>query len=82
MQVQQLNTGGIQTNLTIPAMESLKIPLPPEEIQERLVNKVKESFQTQDQSKRLLELAKRAVEMAIEETEASALQMISAAGVI
>lgn len=79
MQVEQLNTGGIQTNLTVPAMESLKISLPPKIIQETFVAKVKESFVTEDHSKRLLETAKRAVEIAIEEDEQTALEFINSA---
>lgn len=79
MQVEQLNTGGIQTNLTIPAIEALKISLPPKDSQEKFVAKVKESFATEDESKRLLETAKRAVEIAIEESEQSALKFIRAA---
>jgi restriction endonuclease S subunit len=74
MQVEQLNTGGIQTNLTVPAMESLKISLPPKDIQGKFVAKVKGSFATQDQSKIFLKTAKRAVEIAIEEDERAALE--------
>lgn len=73
MQVEQANTGGIQTNLTVPAIEDLQIVLPPVEVQQQLANKVLESFKVQDESKQLLELAKRAVEMAIEHDEQAAL---------
>jgi type I restriction enzyme M protein len=76
LQVEQANTGGIQTNLTIPVIEQLQIALPPKEIQDELVSKVFQSFQTQEESKRLLELAKRGVESAIEQDEQAALELI------
>ncbi len=44
MQVEQANTGGIQTNLTIPVIESLQIAIPPISLQNLLVDKVNESF--------------------------------------
>lgn len=73
MQVEQLNTGGIQTNLTVPAIESLKIPLPSLAEQEQFTAKVFESHAARRRAKGLLEAAKRAVEIAIEDSEAAAL---------
>ncbi|MBA4120989.1 MAG: restriction endonuclease subunit S [Acidobacteria bacterium] len=76
IQVEQANTGGIQTNLTIPVMEAFRIALPPKEIQDEIVRKVYKSFQTQDGSKHLLETAKRGIELAIEQDEQTALAWI------
>ncbi len=49
---------------------NLPVPLLPEETQTEIQQKVIESFKLRKQSKQLLECAKRAVEMAIEQDEA------------
>ena len=77
LQTEQANTGGIQTNLTIPVLESLLIMCPPLDIQQRLVDKVNQSYEAQDQSKQLLEIAKTGVEKAIEENEELAINWIN-----
>ncbi|WP_055073846.1 N-6 DNA methylase [Pseudanabaena sp. 'Roaring Creek'] len=77
LQTEQANTGGIQTNLTIPVLESLLIMCPPLDIQQRLVDKVNQSYEAQDQSKQLLEIAKTGVEKAIEENEEVAINWIN-----
>ena len=61
-QVERLNTGAIQTNLTIPAIESIKVPLPPLDVQKAIAGKVLDSFAAEDEAKRLLEEAKQRVE--------------------
>lgn len=61
-QVERLNTGAIQTNLTIPAIESIQVPLPPLEVQKAIAGKALDSFAEEDEAKRLLEEAKRRVE--------------------
>ena len=76
LQTEQANTGGIQTNLTIPVLESLLIMCPPLNIQQKLVDKVNQSYEAQDQSKQLLEIAKTGVEKAIEENEEVAINWI------
>lgn len=78
VQVEQVNTGGIQTNLTIPVIESFKIPLPDLETQSELVKKVFQSRRTKQQSMQLLEIAKLGVERAIEEDEETALAWMEA----
>ena len=55
---------------------NLPIPLFPEEIQTEIQQKVTESFNLRKQSKRLLECAKRAVEIAIEEDEQKATEWL------
>jgi len=77
-QVEQSNTGAIQTNLTIPVIESILIALPPKEIQEKIAQKVMRAYEMQDQSKQLLEIAKRGVEIAIEQDEQTAATWIQA----
>jgi restriction endonuclease S subunit len=75
-QVEQANTGGVQTNLTIPVIESFKIPLPPLNIQDKFIEKVFESKTLKSKSEQLLGSAKRAVELAIEEGEDAAMRWI------
>jgi len=67
MQVEQANTGAVQTNLTIPVIESLQIICPPPKIQNKFVQKVHQSYTLKDESKDLLETAKHVVELAIEQ---------------
>jgi len=57
---------------------NLPIPLLPEPIQQQISAKVKESFALREQSKQLLKAATRAVEIAIEEGEATALKYLEA----
>ena len=78
-QVQQMQTGGVQTNLTIPVIESLKIAFPNLDEQKQLASGVENSRYAHHEAKRLLESAKRAVEIAIEENEDAALQFLDEA---
>jgi len=55
---------------------NLKIPIIDLDIQNKIENKIKTSFQLKAESKNLLDLAKRAVEVAIEEGEDVAMEMI------
>jgi restriction endonuclease S subunit len=80
MQTEQSNTGGVQTNLTIPVIESLRIVCPPLEIQKMLTEKVHQSYRNKDHSKHLLSLAKRAVETAIESGEVAGVALLAAEG--
>lgn len=56
---------------------NLPIPLLSDKIQEQIDAKIKQSFALRKQSKQLLELAKRAVEVAIEDSEHSAMELIN-----
>ncbi len=60
---------GVQTNLNLDELANLNIPILPMELQERIIQKIQESFSLKSQSEQLLILAKRAVELAIEEGE-------------
>ncbi|MEH2294373.1 N-6 DNA methylase [Nostoc sp.] len=77
LQTEQANTGGIQTNLTIPVLESLLIACPPLETQQKFVDKVNQSYDAEDKYKQLLEIAKTGVERAIETDEAIATTWIN-----
>jgi type I restriction enzyme M protein len=69
-QISRRRIGAIQGNITIPAIKSLSIPLPPLFIQEKIVNEVhnrKEKVKRlKKEAKELLEKAKREVEEFIE----------------
>ncbi len=65
LQVERLNTGGIQTNLTIPAIESIFVVHGDMHWQMRFVEIVMKSVVARDESRRLLEEAKRMVEDAV-----------------
>jgi type I restriction enzyme M protein len=77
LQVEEKNTGGVQTNLTIPAIESLLIPVGDMSWQMQFVEIVNFSLLKRVQSAHLLESAKRAVEIAIEDSEAAALVFLA-----
>jgi type I restriction enzyme S subunit len=57
---------------------NLPIPLLSDKVQEKIEAKIKQSFALKERSKQLLDLAKRAVEVAIEDSEQSAMELISA----
>jgi type I restriction enzyme, S subunit len=53
-------------------IQEVIIPILPMELQERIIQKIQESFSLKTKSEQLLSLAKRAVELAIEEGEEAA----------
>lgn len=65
LQVEKFNTGGIQTNLTIEAIESILIAIPPADFQKSVVNKVHQARAAENEAKGLLEKAKARVEKLI-----------------
>ena len=65
LQVERLNTGTVQTNLTIPAIESIYVVFGDLEWQEIFVKKVHESVHALQESKRLIKDAKRIVEESV-----------------
>lgn len=72
MQVEMRSTGGIQTNLTIDAIERIVVPVGDKQWQMKFVELVEKSVIARQESRRLLDSAKRAVEIAIENGEAAA----------
>jgi len=67
---------GVQTNLNLSEVGELKIPIIDFRIQQQISDKIEESFRLKKQSEQLLELAKTAVEMAIEKDEEKAMGFI------
>ncbi len=76
MQVEQLSGGAIIAHLKPSDFEKFVIPLIDNTIQEKIEQKIKKSFQLKQQSKQLLNLAVKAVEVAIEEDEEEAMEFI------
>ena len=68
---------GLQTNLNLNEVSSLRIPVLDWRIQEEISQKTQESFDMKDKSKQLLEIAKTGVERAIEADEATAIAWIN-----
>jgi hypothetical protein len=62
--------------LSVQALANFYIPLVNDDIQQTIAEKIKVSFKLKAESKKLLDLAKQAVEMAIEQNEVVALEYI------
>ena len=69
-------TGGVQTNISASDIKNILIPVLPDNIQNEIENIIIESNCLKKQSEHYLEVAKRAVEIAIEENEETALKYI------
>ena len=77
MQTEKLCTGSAQVEIYPSDIEKFVVPILDETIQESIATKVQESFAMKAESKRLLNIAKEAVEIAIRENEEKALQYIT-----
>ncbi len=75
-QLERIGTGGVQTNISAMDIKEILIPIIDSKKQEEIAELVEESFKLKVESERLLEVAKRAVEMAIEIDEATAIKFI------
>ncbi|MDD2476179.1 MAG: restriction endonuclease subunit S [Dysgonamonadaceae bacterium] len=69
-------SGTILTAFSKTELDKIPIPLIDSETQENINAQINESFQLKNQSEHLLEVAKRAVEIAIEEDEEAAMRYI------
>lgn len=76
MQAERDAGGSIIQHWRPSEIENVIIPKLSQEIQQEITNKVKESFALRRESKRLLDLAKTAVETAIEQGENAALRLL------
>jgi len=77
-QLERIGAGGVQTNISSGDILNIIIPIIEQTIQNKIEEKIKASFQHKKQSKQLLDLAKQAVEIAIEENEDTAIKLIEA----
>lgn len=69
MQFERMGVGGLQVNLSYNDIKNLLIPLLPESIQSTISAKLHQSFLDRQKSLDLLVVAKRAVEVAVEDGE-------------
>ncbi len=69
-------SGTILTAISAETIKGIKLPIIRREVQQELAAKVQQSFALRKESKRLLELAKRAVEVAIEQGEDVAMKLL------
>lgn len=76
LQLNRIGTGGVQTNISSTDIKNILIPKIKSEKQQQIAALVEQSFTLKAQSEHLLEIAKRAVEIAIEEGEATAMVYI------
>ena len=65
LQFERIGTGGVQTNISSSDIQNLIIPLLDSTSQERIENKIRQSFALRAKSKELLRIAKQRVEEAI-----------------
>lgn len=76
MQLKRGCKGTILTAISKDELKNIIIPLLPQSIQSQISAKIQQSFESREKSKQLLEVAKRAVEIAIEENEEAGLKYI------
>ena len=68
--------GSVQQRLNQETLKEIILPIPEMEVQSKIKDKIIESFNLRKQSKHLLECAKRAVEVAIEQDEQTAIDWL------
>ncbi|WP_281336638.1 restriction endonuclease subunit S [Flavobacterium eburneipallidum] len=76
-QLERIGTGGVQTNISATDIKEIFIPKFDKNIQTKIAQLIEKSFLLKKQSEHLLEVAKRAVEIAIEENEEVANEYIN-----
>lgn len=74
--VSRYSRQGVQTNLNLAEVADLRVPIIDYTQQEKIAVLVEESFRLKKQSEQLLETAKRAVEIAIEQDEDAGMRYI------
>ena len=70
-------SGTILSGISADSLANVPLPILPRSVQTSLADKVRESFRLRNESKRLLDLAKSAVELAIEKGEDAALSYMT-----
>jgi restriction endonuclease S subunit len=70
-QVEQMSTGALQTNLTIPAIKHIKILVPRKDFQDEVASLVSQSRESRTKATQLLRQAKREVELRIAQSSSS-----------
>lgn len=78
MQIQQRSNGGVQPEINQPALKSILVPIPPQSAQQEIRRLILSARKLRDSSNDLLDVAKRAVEIAIEQNEQAAITYVEA----
>lgn len=76
-QLRKICGGSILSAIQIRLLDHIAIPITDKKNEEEITNLVQQSHQLHRESKRLLEVAKKAVEIAIEESEEKAMQYLN-----
>ena len=76
MQTEKYSAGSAQAELYPKDLDEFLVPIIDNTSQEKIVGLIEESFRLKNQSEQLLETAKRAVELAIEQDEEAAMRYI------
>ena len=76
MQIEKTSGGALIAHWLVDDIKNLIVPLLPQAIQSQISAKIQQSFESREKSKQLFEVAKRAVEIAIEENEEAGLKYI------
>lgn len=82
MQIQKWSNGGVQPEISQPAVKSLIVPILPLPVQHEIRRLILEARQLRALSRKLLEAAKRAVEIAIEQDEAAGMAYLASEGAL
>lgn len=76
LQTEKFSAGSAQAELYPKDIDEFLVPIIEKSLQERIIDLLNESFRLKKESEQLLDLAKRAVEMAIEKGEDKAMELI------
>jgi restriction endonuclease S subunit len=76
MQIERDCGGSVILHWKPEQVKKLKIPIIPQSTQQKIASLVQQSYEARRKAKELLEIAKRAVEIAIEESEENAQEYI------
>lgn len=79
MQIIQHSNGGVQPEINQPSLKRVLIPRLADSIQTEIITQIRQAHTARQQAQTLLATAKRAVEVAIEEGEAAAMQILHSA---
>lgn len=76
LQAERDSSGAIIQHWKLSDIEQVVVPILPMEVQQQIAGKIEKSFSLRRQSEQLLENAKRAVELAIEQGEDQAIKWL------
>jgi type I restriction enzyme S subunit len=76
LQLERIGTGGVQTNISAGDIKEILLPNLYQKTQSQISSLIQESFALKAKSEKLLEVAKKAVEMAIEDSEEKAIKYL------